>query len=195
MSLIARLLGRKASKLTSAKISVLGPSRSGKTTLIRYLETGMPQLEVPLSTLGVEMRQKGVEIANWRFNLIDVGGQKVIQQVFWELAIEQAQAIIYVVDSTVRPEMDSNIYKEQRNQFIYAMDLIPEDSILLILLNKQDLEKENPINSEEFAKYYPMEKLLARTVAFLPSSAKFGNGIEEAMLWFIDSLERQKIFN
>ncbi|MFX1442719.1 MAG: Rab family GTPase [Promethearchaeota archaeon] len=186
------LKSRKLEK--RANISILGPSQSGKTTLVKFLETGMPQLEVPLSTLGIEIRQRGVEIANWRFQLIDVGGQQVYQEVFWELAVEQANSFIYLIDATVRPENRPEIFEFQKQQYIYAMDLIPEDAVILILLNKQDLVDENPINPKEFGKIYPLDKLKARTVAFLPSSAKFGNGVEDAMLWFVSAMERSNVF-
>lgn len=185
----------KRSKLEKkATISILGPSQSGKTTLIKYLETGMPQLEVPLSTLGIEIRQKGIEIANWRFQLIDVGGQKVYQDVFWELAVEQANAFIYIIDATIRPELQPKVFEFQKQQFIYAINLIPEDAVILILLNKQDLVDENPITTNEFGKNYPLDRLMSRTIAFLPSSAKFGNGIEEAMMWFVDAMKRNSSF-
>ncbi|MFX0090722.1 MAG: ADP-ribosylation factor-like protein [Candidatus Hodarchaeota archaeon] len=194
MSLLTKILKKKLIQ-KSAIVSVLGPSQSGKTTFIRYLETGIPQLEEPLSTLGIEYRAKGVKISNWRFALIDVGGQKVYQDVFWEMAIGQADAIIYVIDATVRPEKEQLIFKYQVSQFEYVLDTIPEESVLMILLNKQDLIAENPITTEEFPKLYPITKIRSGTTIFLPSSAKYGTGIEKAMDRFIDAMNKSGAFS
>ncbi|MFW9993150.1 MAG: ADP-ribosylation factor-like protein [Candidatus Odinarchaeota archaeon] len=187
MSFFGKIIGRKK-KVKDIKVTVLGPSKAGKTTFIRYLATGEQQLEAPRSTLGIEYRQKGVEIEDWSFHLIDVGGQQVYQDVFWELAIEQANAFIYVIDSTVRPNKDVDLFSHQLDQFQYALGIIPEDSILLILLNKQDLVDENPILSKEFTNFYPLKDTPAKMIAFMPSSAKYGDGITEAMQWFVDAL-------
>lgn len=46
MGLLSRILGRK--KLKSAKIVLLGASGAGKTTFIRYLESGRPVEENPI---------------------------------------------------------------------------------------------------------------------------------------------------
>ena len=84
-------LFKKGSK-KKADVCVFGPSQAGKTTFIRYLETGQTQDDPPLSTMGIEIRENGLTIDDWRFSLIDVGGQKMYQDVFWEMAVEQGNA-------------------------------------------------------------------------------------------------------
>ncbi|MFX0094954.1 MAG: ADP-ribosylation factor-like protein [Candidatus Hodarchaeota archaeon] len=187
MSILGKIL-KKRQAVQDLKVTVLGPSQAGKTTFIRYLETGEPQLKAPRSTLGIEYRQKGIQIENWRFHLIDVGGQEIYQDVFWELAVEQANAFIYVIDATVRPEKDETLFKHQIDQFKYAIDMLPENGIFLILLNKQDLTAENPLSPKEFAKFYPIKDIPVIRIAFMPTSAKYGDGILDAITWFVDTL-------
>lgn len=184
MDLLLKLKGVKK----EATISVLGPSQVGKTTLVRYLETGQIQQEAPLSTLGMDFRSEPVKLGKWTLNLIDVGGQKTYQDAFWDFAVEQSNAVIYLIDSTIRPEKDINTFNNHLQQFAYVMNIIPEGMTLMILLNKQDLVDQNPITTKEFPKYYPFDNFVNKTIAFYPTSAKFGNGVEQAFNWFIDVL-------
>ena len=188
MSFLQKLLGLKRVK-KHAVISVLGPSQAGKTTLIRFLETGEPQLEEPLSTLGIAFRQEPVRMGNWELKLIDVGGQKLYQTTFWEFSIEKADGLVYVVDATIKPETHPERFKEQLEQYLYALGVLPEETPMMILLNKQDLVDLDPITPDNFGTYYPLESFLNRTVTFLPTSAKYGDGVTDAFNWFIQEVE------
>ncbi|MFX0066683.1 MAG: ADP-ribosylation factor-like protein [Candidatus Hermodarchaeota archaeon] len=190
--MLSRLLKKK--QITkNASISILGPSKAGKTTFVRYLESGLIQEEAPLPTLGIDYRRKPVKVDGWAFNIIDVGGQKLYQEAFWELAVEQSQGLIYMVDATKRPNKDPEEFQIHLNQFNYALDLIQDHIPILFLLNKQDMKQLNPIQPEEFGKLYSLKRLFKRTCSILPSSAKYGDGVEEAMMWFIEAIS-EKVF-
>lgn len=183
---------RRKTHFEEIKISILGPSQVGKTTLIRFLETDKPQLEASLSTLGVDFRTKPVIIGNWSFQLIDVGGQKKYQDAFWEFVIRQANGLVYIIDAIVRPESDETLYEQHRSQFVEMTKLLDDETIIMILLNKQDLEDQNPISVAEFSSYYPLENLKGKTFAFHATSAKFGEGIDDAFSWFVECLNNLK---
>ena len=164
MSFLSKFLNINKSK-KEAFLSVLGPSMSGKTTLIRFLETGEHVLKSPLTTLGMEYREKPVQIGKWKFSLIDVGGQEAYREIFWELAIQEANGVLYMVDASIRPEDD--IFDLHRRQFEFAMKALPEDIPCLILLNKQDLD--NPISMKEFTDLYPLDVISTRTIKIYPT--------------------------
>ena len=119
-----------------AIISIIGPSKAGKTTLIRFLETGQIQEKSPGTTLGVDYRTNNVKINNWEFSLIDVGGQKIFQDLFWDLSVQKSDGIIFIFDATITPKTDKEAFENQIEQFNYALDIINEDTLLLVLLNK-----------------------------------------------------------
>ena len=188
MSLLTRLFQRKKA-LKNATITLIGPSKSGKTTLVRYLETGTTVDEELHTTLGIEIRRNSVDIDGWKLKAIDTGGQELYRQTFWELAIQQADAVIFVIDATVRKENSPEMYSVSQSQFEYALDIVPEDVPLLVLLNKQDLKEKNPMDAKEALQIFNMALFQDRTVAYLPCSAKLGDGVDVAMSWLIDNLE------
>ncbi len=189
MSLLQRLL-RLSPSVKEATVSILGPSKAGKTTLIQFLETGVPPNEEPLSTLGIDFRKKPIAIGKWKLKLIDVGGQKAYQDAFWDFAVEQSDGIIYVIDATIKPETSPEVFAHHLAQFRYVLEIAGNDTPLMILLNKQDLVEYDPIVPETFSQYYPLDLLKGTTCAFMPTSAKYGVGVEEAFKWFIEAVNK-----
>ncbi|MDH5404878.1 MAG: ADP-ribosylation factor-like protein [Candidatus Heimdallarchaeota archaeon] len=189
MGFLQKLL-RMRSVTKDATIAVLGPSKAGKTTLVQFLETGEPQETAPLSTLGIDSRNDPVKFDSWNLKILDVGGQKMYQDAFWQFSIEQAQGVIYVIDSTITPKTNPEAFNAQISQYGFLLSIIPEDTVLMILLNKQDIESSDKITPDNFSQYYPLDNLVNRSFAFLPTSAKFGNGVEEAFKWFIEKMNQ-----
>ncbi len=187
MSLLRKLFERQ--KIRSATITLIGPPKAGKTTFVRYIETGKSVLEDISTTLGIEIRRNKVEIDGWRLSAIDTGGQQLYQQTFWELAVQQANAVIFVIDSTVREETNPELYSLTREQFSYALDIITESIPLLILLNKQDLKEMNPMSPQEAFEIFRNLPLHNRTLAYIPCSAKYGDGVEDALRWLVEKLQ------
>ncbi|MCY3410645.1 MAG: GTP-binding protein [Candidatus Heimdallarchaeota archaeon] len=188
MSFLSKIFAKKQ-KSRDAMISLIGPSKAGKTTLVKYLETGEAVHEEFGTTLGIEVRRNSVEISGWKLNAIDTGGQELYQQTFWELAVQQADAVIFVIDATVRESSNPEIYEVSKNQFAYALDIVPETVPLLVLLNKQDLIDHDPMGPKEALTIFNMALFQNRTVAYLPISAKYGDGVQDALEWLIDKLD------
>jgi len=172
-----------------ANIVLLGASGAGKTTLVRYLETGQPVLDDPRTTLGIDIRQNPIKIADWELSAIDVGGQELYRESLWALGVSQADAVIYVIDGTVKPSSDSDSFEISRFSFDYMLSIVDSQKPLLILINKQDLTNENPITVKEAISLYNIDKLVGRSFNIIPSSAKFGTGIETAMLWLVEKIK------
>jgi hypothetical protein len=66
-------------------------------------------------------------------------------------------------------------------QFDYALDIIPETKPMIFLLNKQDLTELDPMNSKKAMKSFDKEKIADRSITFLPTSAKYGDGVLNAI--------------
>lgn len=186
ISLLSRLLGRK--KLKEAKIILLGASGAGKTTFIRFLETGKQVKDVPNTTLGIDVRKKPINLDGWSLSTIDVGGQELYQKTFWNLGMSQVDAVVYLIDGTLRPNAKDDTFEMSLFSFEYMLELLPPKQPILILINKQDLVELNPFSAEEATTVYPIRNLVGRSINVLPTSAKYGDGVDTAVSWLFEKL-------
>lgn len=186
MLFLSRLLGRK--KLKEAKIVLLGASGAGKTTFIRFLETGKQVNDVPNTTLGIDVRKKPINLDGWSLSTIDVGGQELYQKTFWNLGMSQVDAVVYLIDGTLRPNAKDDAFEMSLFSFEYMLDLLPPKQPILILINKQDLVELNPFSAEEATTVYPIRNLVGRSINVLPTSAKYGDGVDTAVSWLFEKL-------
>ncbi|NHJ85014.1 MAG: GTP-binding protein [Asgard group archaeon] len=191
MSWLSRLFGRKNME-QKASIVILGASGAGKTTLVRYLETGQPVEIDPRTTLGIDIRQNPINIGGWSLSAIDVGGQDLYRESLWSLGVSQADAVIYVIDGIVRPTVDNLQYEVSKFSFDYMLSIVDSKTPILMLINKQDLSNENPLTTHAAIELYDISGLVGRSFNILPTSAKFGNGVETAILWLIDKIQETK---
>ncbi|MHA1212269.1 MAG: ADP-ribosylation factor-like protein [Candidatus Heimdallarchaeota archaeon] len=191
MSWLSRLFGKRKVE-QKANVVILGASGAGKTTLVRFLETGKPVLKDPRTTLGIDIRQNPINISGWSLSAIDVGGQELYRESLWSLGVSQADAVIYVIDGIVKPTNQSDIFEVSKFSFDYMLSIVEEKKPLLILINKQDLVDESPLSAQESIKLYNISDLVGRSFNILPTSAKYGDGVETAMLWLIDKIQEGK---
>jgi len=191
VSWLSRIFGRKKIEQT-ANIVILGASGAGKTTLVRFLETGQPVLKDPRTTLGIDIRQNPINISGWSLSAIDVGGQELYRESLWSLGVSQADAVIYVIDGIVKPTNHSDIFEVSKFSFDYMLTIVEEKKPILILINKQDLTDDIPLSAQEAIKMYDVSGLVGRSFNILPSSAKYGDGVETAILWLIDKIQEGK---
>lgn len=188
MGILSRLLGTK--ELKKAKILTLGASGSGKTTFVQYLMTGKIVEQSPRTTLGIDIRKKPIYLEdNWTISIIDIGGQDVYRKTFWSIGIGQANAVIFLIDGTLKPTVDSDKFETSRFAFDYMSEILPYDKPILILINKQDLKNLDPVSPEEAIKLYDINRLDNRILKILPCSAKYGDGIINSLQWLLTKIE------
>ncbi|NHJ05075.1 MAG: GTP-binding protein [Candidatus Heimdallarchaeota archaeon] len=191
MSWLSRLFGRKSIE-QKASIVILGASGAGKTTLVRFLETGEPVEENPRTTLGIDIRQSPIHIGGWSLTAIDVGGQELYRESLWSLGVSQANAVIYLIDGTVRETNENDLFEIAKFSFDYMLTLVNGNTPILILVNKQDLKENNPLSVQEAINNYGIANLVGRSFNILPTSAKYGDGIELAIEWLVDKIAEIK---
>ncbi len=187
MGLISKLFGKQ--KVNSARIVVLGSSGAGKTTFIKFLESGKVVEDDSLTTLGIDVRKKSISFDNWSISAIDVGGQELYQKVFWNLGLSQADAVCYLIDGTIKPSHYDDKYESSLFAFEYMLELLPPIKPMIILINKQDLKELKPLSITDAMELYPFRNLLNRSVNILPVSAKYGDGIENALTWLVRKMD------
>lgn len=183
MAVLDEFLGDKEDDM---KIGVLGPSKAGKTTLVRFLETGEEQLDAPKTTLGFHYRDEGFTYNKIRFKIYDAGGQQIYQEIFWEMVVTESNVIFYVVDSTITQENEPELLQLHIEQFNNFCDLLDEESKVIILLNKQDLKELNPMGPDEFKRHYDLEKIKVKAMGLELISAKYGDRITDVLNWLTD---------
>lgn len=115
-------------------ISIAGPSRAGKTSLVRYLETLVPERDsniIPsVPTMGKST--KHFKLGKSLIKTLDMGGQQDFWDI-WEPAIKQSNAIFFILDGT------SNNLLDVAKAFERAIQYRNENIPILVIMNKKDL--------------------------------------------------------
>ena len=71
------------------------------------------------------------------------------------------------------------------------LELVDHKTPLLILINKQDLTELEPLSVEDAVKLYEISNLKGRSFNILPCSAKFGEGITNAVEWLLEKISKK----
>ncbi len=133
----------------SYTLTVVGPSRAGKTSLVRYLETLIPERDstiIPsVPTMGKS--KKKFKLGKTSITSLDMGGQEDFWDL-WENSIKEADAIFFLIDAT------SNNLIEIAHAFEKIISYRVNNTPVLVILNKKDLllrgEASRFISSGEF---------------------------------------------
>ena len=182
---------KKEKDLRSANIVILGASGAGKTTLVHYLHTQQPVEDDPKITTGIDIRSKPIILDGWSLTTIDIGGQELYQKLYWNVGMNQAHALVYMIDGTIRPNIFDDIFEMSLFSFEYMLELLPPSRPILILINKQDLQEQNPLSVQEATELYPITNLAGRSINILPTSAKYGIGVEISLKWIASKIMTQ----
>ncbi|MHA2503421.1 MAG: ADP-ribosylation factor-like protein [Candidatus Kariarchaeaceae archaeon] len=176
-------------------ISIIGPSMAGKTSLTRFLETGIPERMTHRINHPPTMGQstKRFDLSGNKITIFDMGGQRNFWSL-WERHFGDVKHIIYMIDGT------SNSLETA----IEGLDLLFEkitDQKLLIIFNKFDLlldgysdgflQPEKLLGEIEFPdelKYWIVKTSVYNGLAYEYGPADVETPLSEAI---IDFLERE----
>lgn len=153
------------------KICMVGVFATGKTSLVqRFVHSKFS--EKYHSTVGVKVDRKEVDVAGTRVNLLlwDLAGQDKFQSIQGSY-LRGSSGIFYVVDGTRRETLTE----------LESMQALAHEAVgtvpAVIAINKADLLEQWQLGDAE------VFGLFGRGRHVLKTSAKTGEGVEEAFLW------------
>ena len=175
MSFLQRLRNLVARERMVVKVAWLGLDHAGKTTIIRRVTSGVFD-DSTVRTLGMnvdEFEVEGVKFVCW-----DIGGQVTFREALWKSYMAGSMGVIYVVDSA-----DEVRFNEARRElWTYVINNNEVGDIpILVLANKQDLPEAK--SAGQVAMNLDLHKVVKHSYAIVPTSAKSGFNIEEALEW------------
>ncbi len=158
------------------KICLLGAFAAGKTSLVRrFLHSIFSDQYI--TTVGVKVDKKEIDIEGQPVNLLlwDLAGEDEFQKVRPSY-LRGSAGFFLVIDGTRRNTMDEAISLRERAQD--AVGAVP----VVIALNKTDLAHQWEIDDES------IEALRETGDLVVPTSAKTGEGVDEAFHWLAQQL-------
>ncbi len=150
------------------KICMLGAFAVGKTSLVARFVTSMFS-EKYQTTIGVKIDKKLLQAGEKSVTLLlwDLYGEDEFQKLHLSY-LRGASGYLLVVDSTRRPTLAHAC--ELQRRVVEAIGEVP----FILLVNKVDLVEERDLDEEA------LQALQARGWTIMTSSAKTGQGVEEA---------------
>lgn len=174
MSFLLRLF---RSKTRQTNITVCGLDAAGKSTIIKYLETG--QFVDTSPTMGVNHEK--IVLPNLEINVFDLGGQEDFRPM-WHEVNEKSDGIVFVVDKS-----DILRFEEAKRAFDNIISTqIQKDVTVLVLLHKSDLP--DGMERSKFIDEFGLSDLQYNWACYT-TSAKTGENIFESFRWFVDELK------
>lgn len=157
------------------KICMVGVYGTGKTSLVQQFVHSL-FTDKYHSTVGVKIDRKQVDLDGTDVNLVlwDLAGREESEEISTSY-LRGAAGIFYVADGTRRETYDQIF--EIRELVQGEIGMVPS----LVALNKKDLVDEWRIGQGD------LNALLEAELHALGTSAKTGEGVEEAFLWLANA--------
>jgi len=174
-SLFDRLI--KLTKCPDMRILMLGLDSAGKTTILYRLKLGNIVATTPTIGLNVET----LDYKNFHLVVWDIGGQSKIRPL-WRHYYQDAQAVIFVVDSSDRERIGVAREEVQR---IIDEDML-SDAAMLVFANKQDLP--NAMCAAEVTQGLGLYTTRTRDWFIQSTCATSGEGIHDGLDWLVSVL-------
>ncbi|MHA1629978.1 MAG: ADP-ribosylation factor family protein [Candidatus Heimdallarchaeota archaeon] len=174
MSFFRKIFKRKK----EVNITLCGLANAGKTTIVKYLETGEFVKTQP--TMGIN-RGETIRIEKLEINIWDMGGQDDFR-VLWPEVNEKSDGVVFVVDKN-----DVMKFEEAYKAFQEIVEhQIHDDVIVLVLLHKADLPE--GMDRSRFIQEFGLVDLPFKWACY-ETSAKTGQNIFESFKWFFEQLK------
>jgi len=158
---------------------LVGLDAAGKTTWLYRLQTGENVSTNPTIVSNFEeIRYKNVKLSVW-----DLGGQAA-HRPLWKYHFQGTKGLLFAVDSSDR----QRIHEARRELLELLKDERLQGAIVIVLANKQDIP--NAMSAQEIADSLGLSTAVGskRKWFVQPTSAIYGEGINEAMDWLLANL-------
>ncbi|KAL0248345.1 hypothetical protein GEMRC1_003581 [Eukaryota sp. GEM-RC1] len=179
MGLLALLRKLRRSE-KEVRILLLGLDNAGKTTILSQLADDDISHIMPTQGFNIKSLSKN----NFRLNMWDIGGQKVIRS-YWKNYTENTDGLIFVVDAADRRRIEECAHE--------LTQLLEDDTLVgvptLVFANKQDLMQAQP--ASEIANLLDLDLIRDRSWHIQGCSAKDGTGLEDGLQWMLQSISRK----
>ena len=160
------------------KITIIGLDNAGKTTALYRLLQGVVINTQPTVGSNVEtIERQNVKLQCW-----DLAGQTAFRQ-GWTTFFNGTDAILFIVDSSDR----TRIGEARTELFRVLEDESTGNCCILILANKQDLP--NCMSVTDVMESLQLSEIKDHEWSILPSCSLTGQGLEEAVDWFVAHLD------
>ena len=177
---ISKLWTNLLNKSKDVRVLLLGLDAAGKTTILYNLKMGEVVKTIPTIGFNVE----SLEYKRLKFNVWDVGGQHKIR-VLWRHYYQNADALIFVVDSTDYERIDEAAEEIQN----MLLDEELKNCVLLVMANKQDLS--GAMTPSEVAKKLRLDGMKRRWIV-QGTSGTTGQGLQEGLDWLAVEMQKKK---
>ena len=128
--------------------------------------------------------------ADVKLTIFDFGGRETWRRSLWKSYYDQADALVWVVDSTDRKHLETC-----RDELLGMLDFGVLDGVCLLLYaNKLDMEHMHPLDVNEIADNLEFNnhqnKILQERLWHIQScSATTGDGLKDGMTWLVDKVK------
>ena len=177
MSFLLNLFRPKAKEVS---ITFCGLDNAGKTSIVKYLETGTFVETTP--TMGIN-RCETINYRNLEINIYDLGGQEDFRAL-WEEANESSNGIVFVIDSTDYLRKETTLQVLQK----VVSSQLHDDVTILVLLHKSDIE--DRMQKAEVIDEFSLIDLPYKW-AIYETSAKTGENIVDSFAWFFKTIQEE----
>lgn len=162
------------------KILMVGLDAAGKTTILYKLKLGEIITTIPTIGFNVET----VQYKNIGFTVWDIGGQDTIRPL-WRYYYQNAQGIIFVVDSNDRDRIDKA--RDELEKMLNEDEL--KNASILVFANKQDLP--NAMSAAEITEKLGLTKLRGKPWYIQSTCATTGDGLYEGLEWLSQNVAKE----
>ena len=173
------------------RVILVGEESSGKSTYLEAAKSvylGAERLESDKITPTVGLNVAKLTVCSTAVLLWDLGGRKSLRPI-WERYLDQAQGMIFVIDST---DLDRLADCKQTLKVLLARPALANRP-LLVYVNKQDIETPERISLLHVSSM--VQSLLGmnddRPLLVLPCSAIGDLGVREGLDWMVNRISMQ----
>ncbi|KAL5265490.1 hypothetical protein ACHWQZ_G006267 [Mnemiopsis leidyi] len=165
----------------ASSVIIVGLANAGKSSLVQILKDEDVEELHTEPTVG-----HVVETINYKdmvnLHIWDLGGQDKLR-FLWQRYFLTAEAVVFVIDSSESERFHEALSELENVLRAEELRIVP----VLVLANKQDLVKDK---TQDLSKMFDLSSLSDRPLKVFTCSVTKKEGVEEAMMWLVESIQR-----